>query len=208
MLRIKHFIQQSWLLIVAAFCFGLLIAVTNAALSPRIEQNEKDKLNNLMKGLIIKADSFEVVIEKAEIPDAKGKITKTDIYQASNTQGDALGFAFVASGAGFADKIKLVIALDVTFEKFLGYKVLSSNETPGFGDKIKESFLGDQFKAAPAGKLQLARTGNAQKIDAQIVAISGATVSSEAVVGIFNTYTDKVKKQLQMKGLISNVRSK
>jgi hypothetical protein len=36
------------------------------------------------------------------------------------------------------------------------------------------------------------------------VAISGATVSSEAVVKIFNTYTGEIKKQLQQKGLIGN----
>ena len=52
MLKIKHFIEQSWLLIVASFFFGLLIAITNATWSPRIIQNEKDKLNNLMKRLI------------------------------------------------------------------------------------------------------------------------------------------------------------
>ena len=50
--KIKYFFQQSWLLIVSSFFFGLLIAVANASLEPRIIQNEKDKLDNLMKLLI------------------------------------------------------------------------------------------------------------------------------------------------------------
>ena len=204
MSKIKHFAQQSWLLIVSAFMFGLLIAVTNTALSERIIQNEQDKLNNLMRGLIIDANDFQVAIEAAQIPGSKGKITKTDIHKALDNEKKAVGFAFVAVGPGFADKIKLVIAVDGRCEKFLGFKVLSSNETPGFGSKIKEDYLGEQFKKVPIGALELVKTGDAGKIDSEIVAISGATVSSEAVVKIFNTYIDEIKRQLQEKGLISN----
>ncbi|UCF43245.1 MAG: FMN-binding protein [Planctomycetota bacterium] len=199
MSKVKHFFEQSWLLIISSFCFGLLIAVTNAAWSPRIEQNEKDKLNNLMAGLITEARNFEITIEDVQVPGKKGKITKTDIYTALDDAGSNAGFAFVATGPGFADKIKLVIAVDAKCESFLGFKVLSSNETPGFGDRIKEDYFGNQFKKAPADELQLLKTGDPKTIDSEIIAISGATVSSEAVVHILNTYIDKVKEQLQAK---------
>ena len=204
MLKIKHFIQQSWLLIISSFCFGLLIAVTSAALSPRIEQNEQDKLNNLMKGLIIEAEDFEMTIEGVQIPGRKGKVARTDIYRALDGNGESIGFAFVAVGPGFADKIKLVIAVDGSCENFFGFKVLSSNETPGFGSKIKEDYLGEQFRNAPAGKVELVKTGDAGKIDSEIVAISGATVSSEAVVRIFNRYIGKVKEAVQAEELTGN----
>ncbi len=204
MLKIKYFIRQSWLLIVAALGFGLMIAMTNAALSPIIEQNERDKLNNLMKGLISNAADFKIAIEAVQIPADKSKGAKTDIYKALDSDGRGIGFAFVAAGAGFADKIKLVIAVDENCEKFFGFKVLSSNETPGFGDRIKEDSFSDQFKGAAAEKTRLVKTGNPEEIDSEIVAISGATVSSQAVVKIFNTYISKIKEQLQVEGLISN----
>jgi len=202
MYKIKYFIRQSWLLIVAAFMFGLLIAVTNASLGPRIEQNEKDKLNNLMKSLIVKGRNFDIAVEKAEITGAKGKILKTNIYRATDENTDTAGFAFVAVGAGFADKIKLVIALDRNCEQFLGFKVLSSNETPGFGSRITEDYFAEQFKAIPAGRLELVKAG--KKKNTQILAITGATVSSEAVVKIFNTYIEQIKEQLTVKGLTGN----
>lgn len=202
--KIKHFIEQSWLLIVSAFVFGLLIAVTNAAWKPRIEQNEKDKLNRLMTALITDAGSFEVAIDDANIPAAKGKVLQTDIYKALDTEGETVGFAFIAVGAGFADKIKLVIAVDGTFGKFLGFKVLASNETPGFGSKIKESFYSKQFIHAPASVLELSKSGPAEIIDAEIIAITGATVSSNAVIKIFNAYNDKIKEHLKTRGLITN----
>ena len=204
MSKIRHFIEQSWLLIISSFCFGLLIAVTNAAWSPRIEQNEKDKLNNLMRGLISETKDFQIVIEGVQIPGKKGKITKTDIYQALDEGGKSAGFALVATGPGFADKIKLVIAVDTRCERFLGFKVLSSNETPGFGDRINEDCFGDQFKEAPVGDLELVKTGDAKIIDSEIVTISGATVSSEAVVEIFNAYIDKVKEHLQARESVGN----
>ena len=213
--KIKYFFQQSWLLIVSSFFFGLLIAVANASLEPRIIQNEKDKLDNLMKLLISDAKEFQIAIEKAQIHGEKGKTETTDIYKAIGPDGKIVGFAFVATGSGFADKIKLVIAADAKFEKYLGFKVLASNETPGFGSKIAldnpKSNLDyvDQYKGAPTGKFELIKTGKVEaieKIDDQIVAISGATVTSEAVVKIFNTYTEEIKKQLQEKGLITDGR--
>ena len=204
--KIKHFIEQSWLLIVSAFFFGLLIAVTNAAWSPRIEQNKKAKLNNLMQGLISKAQSFEVAAKDVEIPTKKGKFAKTNIYKAIDSSGRCAGFAFIAVGSGFADKIELVIAVDRRCENLFGFDVLSSNETPGFGDKIKEDYYRNQFAGAPAAEVSLVKTGDDGLIDNEIVAISGATVSSEAVVEIFNKYIDSVKQKLRQKGLIGDDR--
>ncbi|MHC4394776.1 MAG: FMN-binding protein [Planctomycetota bacterium] len=193
MSKIKHFAQQSWLLVISAFFFGLLIAVTNAALSECIMQNEQDKLYNRMRRLIEDANDFE-------------KVDQTDIYRAVDSGNNSVGFGFVAVGSGFADKIKLVIAVDAKCEKFFGFKVLSSNETVGFGSKIKDDYFGEQFRGVSIGVLRLVRTGDAGKIDSEIVAISGATVSSEAVVKIFNAYIVEIKGQLQEKGLISNVK--
>ena len=203
MLKIKYFIQQSWLLIVTSFFFGLLIAVANAAWLPKIEQNKKDKLNNIMRGLVSKAISFEIAEANLQIQQ-KGKTATTDVYKAVDSNGQTEAFVFTAAGSGFADKIELVIAVDVKCEKIFGFKVLSCSETPGFGDKIKGAYLADQFKGAPTAKFKLIKTGKPEKIDDEIVAITGATVSSTAVVNIFNTYIDNVKDQLQKKGLISN----
>jgi Na+-translocating ferredoxin:NAD+ oxidoreductase subunit G len=198
------FVEQSWLLLVSAFIFGLLIALASSAWSPRIAENEKAKLDNLMGELIPKAETFDVAIKDMEITDDRGTKTETSVYKALDSSGKTIGFAFVAAGTGFADEVKLVVAVDAKCEKLFGYKVLKSNETPGFGDKIKDDFFRNQFAGAPAGKFELVKTGNAKEIDEKIVAISGATVSSTAMVKIFNTYVDEVKEQLQKKGLTGN----
>ena len=196
--------QQSWLLIVASFCFGLLIAVTSAALSPRIRQNEINKRNRLVSALLPEAKDFILLDEQIEIQSLRGKKEKVEIYRAVSDADECVGWSFEAVGSGFADKIKLVIALDKNFEKIAGFDVLSSNETPGFGDQIKYDKYRDQFKGAPAGELKLVTIGERDKIDSEIVAISGATISSEAVVEIVSNFVTQVKEQMRKKGIIGN----
>jgi RnfABCDGE-type electron transport complex G subunit len=204
MVKIKHFIQQSWLLIAASFCFGLLIAVTNAALSARIEQNRIDKLNRLTRALLPKAEHFVELDKEIEVESAKGKKTKIKVYKAVSEANECVGWSFTAAGSGFVDKIELVVAVDNDFQKLAGFDILASNETPGFGDQIKYDYFRDQFKGAPAKELALVRSGQAKEIDSEIVAISGATVSSEAVVEIINNSITQIKNQMQDKGLIGN----
>ncbi|HOK95955.1 MAG TPA: FMN-binding protein, partial [Anaerohalosphaeraceae bacterium] len=85
--------------------------------------------------------------------------------------------------------------------------VLRSNETPGFGDKITikpedGGFYQPQFIGAPVETLTLTKTGDASKIDSEIVAISGATISSEAVVSILNASLLPVKEAMRQQGLL------
>jgi Na+-translocating ferredoxin:NAD+ oxidoreductase subunit G len=206
MSKIKYFWQQSWLLIVASFFFGLLIAVTNVALSDRIALNEQEKLHSLMRSLMPDADSFEKALAGIKITAAKGRIVSTDIYKAVDDVSETAGYAFVAEGSGFQDKIKLVIAMDAQAQKFLGYRVLFNNETPGFGSKITEDFLVAQFIDVPTEELELVKTPDAAVAASRIVTITGATVSSQAVVDIFNAYTQSVKELLRSEGLINDVR--
>jgi electron transport complex protein RnfG len=198
-LKIKYFIQQSWLLIVASFFFGLLIAVTNASLSPRIEQNKINKRNRLVGAMLPDAKDFVLLEVEIEIESIQGKREKVEVYRAMSEGGECVGWSFNAAGSGFADKIELVVAVDKDFEKLAGFDVLASNETPGFGDQIKYDHYRDQFKGAPAEELKLIPSGDPKKIDAEIVAISGATVSSESVVEIINNFLIQIKEQMPKK---------
>ncbi|MHC5060505.1 MAG: FMN-binding protein [Planctomycetota bacterium] len=202
--KIKYFLEQSWLLIAASFFFGLLLAVTNAAWGPRIVQNEIDKFNRLAGALLTEAVSFETALEDVEVDTGKGRKIKTEVKKGISSEGECVGWAFVCEGSGFADKIKLVLTVDAAFENLAGFGVLASNETPGFGDKIKNDFFRSQFQGAPATLLGVSKIGDDKKIDSEIVAISGATVSSESVVKILNNYVGQVKAKLQTEGLLNN----
>lgn len=208
--KIKHFFEQSWLLIVASFCFGLLIAGTNYALSDRIERNRTEKLysrtgellnkfNAMSDVSLPKAERFEEFAE-IEIMSIRGKKQVVMVVRALSADGEnVVGWSIIASGSGFADRIELVVAVDKDFEKLAGYDVLASNETPGFGDKIKEDYLREQFVGAPAGELKFVATGDVREKDSKIVGITGATISSEAVVEIISNSITQIKEKMRKK---------
>jgi electron transport complex protein RnfG len=201
---VLFFLQESWLLLVSAILFGCLLACLNAAWQPRIKQNEIEKFNRLAGGLLSEAKEFQTTGEPIPVDIGKGKAYNVDIKKGTDANGNLVGWAFVIEGSGFADKIKLVVGVDAAFEKLAGFGVLSSNETPGFGDKItiKDGFYQSQYKGAPVAELELTKVGDAEKIDSQIVAISGATVTSEAVVKIFNTFLLPIKDAMAKQGLL------
>ena len=204
MLKIKYFFQQSWLLIVASFLFGLLIATANAAWQERILKNEEEKFNNLARQMLPDANDFETAVENVEVDTGKGKKKLTSVKKALAADGACIGWAFKCEGSGFADKIKLVLAVDAGFEQLKGFGVLSSNETPGFGDQIKLPYYRNQFVDIPADELILSKIGDSGKKDSEIIAISGATVSSRAVVDIINQFLPQIKNQMQSRELIGN----
>ena len=203
--HIRLFIRESWLLIVSAFLFGLLLAVTDAAWSPQIRQNELNKFNKLAAGLFGKeGTTFESVPDIA-IDKGKGQTILVDVRKAVQ-DGRCIGWAFVAEGNGFAGPIRLVVATDSGFEKIQGFGVLACSETPGFGDKIKikDGFCQKQYQGAPVAPFALTKAGDPAAIDSTIVAITGATVTSEAVVTIFNRFAVAIQSQLKAKGLLTH----
>jgi len=202
---LRRFLQESWLLVTAAFGCGLLLAATNAALSPRIEMNKTTKLTALAAHLLPEAKTFVPLREPVEIQTLDGKTESAVVFRAT-ADDKTVGWVFKVVGSGFADKIELVTAVDAAFQKLAGYDVIASSETPGFGDQIKDTYYRSQFAGAPAGRFSLVGAGaaNPQEIDSTIVAISGATISSTGVVQAMNHYLPQFKEQLQQKGLIGN----
>ncbi len=206
MSKLRLFWEQSWLLLVSSLLFGILLALADAAWAPRIARNEVQKFTRLAGGMLPEARRFEPVRFKVAVEAGRGRTIQTDVFQAFDGQGRTVGWAFVCEGSGFADKIKLVVAAEATFEKLAGFGVLSSNETPGFGDQITipAGFFQKQFVGAPAQVLSLVKAGNPDEIDSEIVAISGATVSSQAVVDILNRYVLAVRSALDEQGLLAD----
>ena len=121
------------------------------------------------------------------------------VYKGFAEDGTVLGYAIPASGAGFMDTIKILYGFNPQKRHVVGLAVLESRETPGLGSKIEtdpaflESFLAlevdPQIKAVPVKKKQ-------NEVDA----ISGATISSEAVVRIINASLEHLAPYLNGPG--------
>lgn len=202
--KLKLFFAESWLLMVSSVLFGALLGLTNAAWAPKIAQNEIGKFNTLAQSVLAGAQTFKPLDKPLTLDLGKGKTLAADVREGLDANGSRVGWVFVAEGAGFADVIRLVVAVDAKFETIYGFSVLACSETPGFGDKItiKNGFYPSQYNNAPAGEFKLVKVGNAKTIDNEIVAITGATVTSQAVVNIMNTFVVQIKSKLSEQGLL------
>ncbi len=202
---IKEFIEKSWLVILAALVFGLLISAINGQLQPIIETKAKEKLNK--KLAVMFGDGVETVASTTDFTTWDDKKVSVDYFTA-NKDSELVGYALIISGSGFADKIELLVGFDVELQKLKGVAVLKSNETPGFGNKIKDESKGEwiSFKdcykdRTLASNLEVVKapesTRVAHKGDNKIVSISGSTISSEAVTKIVNQATKLMRKALK-----------
>jgi len=108
------------------------------------------------------------------------------VYAAYDESSTFIGYAIEGEGPGFQDTIALLYGFDPSRRIVTGMAILQSRETPGLGDKI---FKDDDFRAnfadlAVEPAIELVKDGRtaANEVDA----ITGATISSKAIVRIIN----------------------
>lgn len=92
--------------------------------------------------------------------------------------GNATGYEVVTTPAGFGGAIELTIQFDADGETITGYEVGAHSETPGLGGKIAEDEFKSQFNSVKAPVF----VNGMENEGTEIQAISGATISSKAVV--------------------------
>jgi len=132
-----------------------------------------------MQALVYR-DSEVVVVEK---PDKNEPV----IYGGYDEQGDFVGYAMPAAGPGFQDTIAILYGYKPAEKIVVGMEVLESRETPGLGDKIyKDAVFVAGFSALSVEPEILAVKKGTKSQPNEIDAITGATISSKAVVRIIN----------------------
>ncbi len=132
-----------------------------------------------MQALVYR-DSEVIVVEK---PDKDEPV----IYGGYDAQGDFVGYAMPAAGPGFQDTIAILYGYNPAEKIVVGMEVLESRETPGLGDKIyKDAVFVAGFSALSVEPEIFAVKKGTKSQPNEIDAITGATISSKAVVRIIN----------------------
>lgn len=109
------------------------------------------------------------------------------IYGGYDEQSDFVGYAIPAAGPGFQDTIGLLYGYTPERKLVVGMEILESRETPGLGDKIYKDmdFVGS-FSALSIEPEIVAVKKGTRSLPNEIDSITGATISSKAVVRIIN----------------------
>jgi electron transport complex protein RnfG len=109
------------------------------------------------------------------------------VYGGYDDAAEFVGYAIPAAGPGFQDTIAILYGYDPLEKLVVGMEVLESRETPGLGDKIyKDAEFVGGFSALSTEPVIVAVKKGTRSSANEIDAITGATISSKAVVRIIN----------------------
>ena len=162
---------------------GVVLVVVYKYSIPKIKVNMTKETDRAIKSLF---------------PDLQ-KVEKTSyegVYKITGSKSATSGYAFIAEGNGYQGLIKLIAGADTGLTKLTGIEVLESQETPGLGAEIANTPFRKQFDGLsithPIEYVKNEKPDQPYEIEA----ITGATISSRAVVNILNKKITELRKEL------------
>ncbi|NLF33137.1 MAG: FMN-binding protein [Planctomycetes bacterium] len=180
-----RYMQQGWLVLLLGLVCGLALAGVDTWLGPQIANNQR---------LARQKAAAEVLGgTKAELIT----VNDAEVFEVTDKDGRLVGWAVPASGPGYGDTIRLIVGIAADGSRLTDFQVIYNQETPGLGNKIVEPAFRGRFKDKdPSVPLKAVQKPQA---DDEIQALTGATISSQAVADI-------IYKQLNETGLLDTLR--
>ena len=159
--------------------FITLVVFVSVALVSGTDSITKDKIayqiDQKIQGMLVET-----------FPDMNEYTFTDDIYTIYSDD-TLVGYAFLATGKGYGGDIDILVGLEDE-QTLKGITIVTQSETPRLGSRIIESSFVSEFVGANIDDMFLKKDGG------QIDAITGASISSEAVVDVVrNTAMEKVK---------------
>lgn len=165
---------------------ALLLSVTNNITEPVIKERNIQANNESRKEVLKEAEEFK------QLDNVKANLVE-EVYE--GLKGDeVVGYTIKTVPKGYGGKVEVMIGISQD-GKITGVKVGNHSETPGLGSKASEPTFKDQFNGKSTEKPLMVVKGSASN-DNDIAAISGATITSNAVTSGVNAAINLYKEQL------------
>lgn len=170
-------IVLSAVLLIISVVVALLLAFTNSITKDKIAENTLNEQNAAKQEVLPEASEFVYVNYR------KGDIAA--VYEGRANGTDVVGWCINVVPSGYGGEIDLMVGITPDM-KLSGIKVVSNSETAGLGAKAAEAEFSGQF-AQKSMPLSVIKNGTAK--DNEIVAITGATITSRAITdGVNDAY--------------------
>jgi electron transport complex protein RnfG len=176
--------------LVSGLCLGFVYDITKGP----IEQATIDKNNRTYQEVLSAASSFTEVegsVEKIAELAASGELAGfggvaiESVLEGTDASGAAVGYVINSlSNDSYGGAVKISVGFDAD-GTITGVGIREINDTPGLGLKAKEPKFKDQYIGKNVDSLVVTKTG--ASAENEIDAISGATVTSNAVTNAVNT---------------------
>ena len=180
-------------MILALTCVGLLsggfLAGVGLWTKDKIAFNVQQEIEEAIRTVVPGTNSSEKLHEEETFT----------VYAGIAEDGSLKGYAVYASGAGFQDTITLMFGTDPSLSQLSSLTIIKQTETPGLGANVEKDDLFLRFwqDRDIHGPLTLHKpaVGSPNELAAtEINTITGATISSDAVLGIVNLSLEKLRQ--------------
>lgn len=184
---------------IAGFFSGLVLVGVYLFTLPMIQANRAQATERAIYQVLPGSKSFQALVLKdgalapaEEAPSGKSGEVPPRIFAGFDEGGKLVGFAIPSDEPGFQDIIGGIFGYDPEKHAIIGFEVLDSKETPGLGDKIiKDPAFRENFRElAIAPQIISVKKGEKQAPN-EVEAITGATISSKAVVRLLQKGVEK-----------------
>jgi electron transport complex protein RnfG len=175
---------------------GGVLAWVSSLTEPKIQAQAELRKKAALQEVLPAASTFQLVEDLLEKAQAAGYLDLAESYFGYQDT-NQVGLVFVADVKGYSSTIRLSIGVSMDGQ-LSGVKVISQAETPGLGVKITEPDFLEQpaFREATVAD-QLA----VRKERGRVEAVTGATISSRAVVRGVNQALAAARLYLTAEGL-------
>lgn len=183
----KNMLKDAFVLLVITLIAGLALGFVYELTKEPIRVQKEKAIQKACQTVFAQAESFEMLKYEpsallTEELKEKG-VTIGTVFAALDNSGNQMGYVVETSTSeGYGGNITLYTG--ITKDGILnGISILSIAETPGLGMNA-QSVLVPQFENVPATSFTYTKTGSTK--DGEIDAISGATITTEAIVNAVN----------------------
>ncbi len=193
----KNMLKDAFVLLVITLIAGLALGFVYELTKEPIRVQKEKAIQKACQAVFGQAESFEMLkYEPAALltEELKEKgVTIGTVFVALDNSGNQMGYVVETSTSeGYGGNITLYTG--ITKDGILnGISILSIAETPGLGMNA-QSVLVPQFENVPATIFTYTKTGSTK--DSEIDAISGATITTEAIVNAVNGGVRVVTEEL------------
>ena len=170
---------------------GALIVSAYRLTLPRIERHQGEVVQAAVQEVLEAPASFDTLYLQGgalvrRLPAGTAAKGLDRVYLGHDATGRRVGFALSGTGNGFQDPVTVMFGYDAAAHRLIAMKVIANRETPGLGNRIESdsAFVNGFSNAlAPVNGVKKDR-GKAGPND--VVMITGATISSRAVIRIID----------------------
>ncbi len=168
-----------------------LIGIISGGLLSQISGWAEPKIAMHRKAATEKA-VFDVQPEAAK--QHKVETVDFELYKVFDENENPIGYALPFEGNGFQGKIRLMVGVKNDLKEIVGLQILEQVETPGLGTKVTEDDFTSRFiNLSSVPRILPVKTEPVTKPTNEVQTITGATISSKAVIAIVNSGLEKLR---------------